>query len=79
MLAEAFGRTAMQSDARFAAGDYSGALSALAPLKLPVDRFFDDVMVNVEDPKLRGNRLALLARLRAQMNRVADLSMLAAG
>jgi len=79
LLAEAFGRTAMQSDARFAAGDYSGALSALAPLKLPVDRFFDDVMVNVEDPKLRGNRLALLARLRAQMNRVADLSMLAAG
>ena len=78
-LAEAFDRTAKQSDARFAAGDYAGALTALAPLKLPVDRFFDDVMVNVEDPNLRGNRLALLARLRAQMNRIADLSLLAAG
>jgi len=78
-LAEAFGRTARQSEASFAAGDYAGSLTALAPLKLPVDRFFDDVMVNVEDPRLRGNRLALLARLRAQMNRVADLSMLAAG
>jgi glycyl-tRNA synthetase beta chain len=78
-LAEAFGRTAKQSNASFAAGDYAGALTALAPLKMPVDRFFDDVMVNVEDATLRGNRLALLARLRAQMNRVADLSMLAAG
>jgi len=78
-LAEAFDRTARQADARFSAGDYAGALTALAPLKIPVDKFFDDVMVNVEDAKLRGNRLALLARLRAQMNRVADLSMLAAG
>ena len=63
----------------FAAGDYAGSLRALAPLKLPVDKFFDDVMVNVGDARLRANRLALLAQLRAQMNRVADLSLLAAG
>jgi glycyl-tRNA synthetase beta chain len=63
----------------FAAGEYEAGLTALAPLKLPVDRFFDAVMVNVEDEALRANRLALLARLRAAMNRVADLSLLAAG
>jgi glycyl-tRNA synthetase beta chain len=53
-------------------------LKALAPLKLPVDRFFDEVMVNVDDPKLRANRLGLLAALRATMNRVADISKLTA-
>jgi glycyl-tRNA synthetase beta chain len=62
-----------------AAADYSGMLLALAPLKDPVDRFFDDVMVMVEDPRLRGNRLALLAQLRSLMNRIADLSHLASG
>ena len=78
-LAEAFAQAAPRAQHHFAAGDYAGALCALAPLKLPVDKFFDDVMVNVEDAKLRANRLALLAQLRAQMNRVADLSLLAAG
>ena len=46
------------------------------PLKLPVDRFFDEVMVNVDDPKLRANRFGLLAALRTTMNRVADISKL---
>lgn len=78
-LAAAFARTKPQTDAQFAAGDYTAMLTSLAPLKLPVDRFFDDVMVNVDDARLRANRLALLAALRAQMNRVADLSLLAAG
>jgi glycyl-tRNA synthetase beta chain len=77
-LAKAFEQTVWQSDAKFAAADFAGALTALAPLKQPVDAFFDNVMVNVNDAALRGNRLALLAKLRAQMNRVADLSMLAA-
>ncbi|MFN7571050.1 MAG: glycine--tRNA ligase subunit beta [Betaproteobacteria bacterium] len=63
----------------FASGEYEAGLAALAPLKAPVDAFFDDVMVNVEDERLRNNRLALLAKLRATMNRVADLSLLAAG
>ena len=61
-----------------AAADYSGALASLAPLKTPVDAFFDGVMVNAEDAKLRANRLALLADLHALMNKVADLSKLAA-
>lgn len=76
-LAEAFAHAAQAADAHFAAGDYTAALKALAPLKLPVDRFFDEVMVNVDDERLRANRLALLARLHATMNRVADLSLLA--
>ncbi|HVL58350.1 MAG TPA: hypothetical protein VM491_17770 [Burkholderiaceae bacterium] len=46
-------------------------------LREPVDRFFDQVMVNVDDERLRGNRLALLAGLHRLMNRVADLSKLA--
>jgi glycyl-tRNA synthetase beta chain len=61
----------------FDAGDYSGYLCAFAVLKSPVDRFFDDVMVMVEDAALRKNRLALLADLRTAMNRVADIAKLA--
>jgi glycyl-tRNA synthetase beta chain len=62
----------------YASGDYTGMLKALAPLRLPVDRFFDEVMVNVDDATLRANRLGLLAALRATMNRVADISKLTA-
>jgi glycyl-tRNA synthetase beta chain len=61
----------------FDAGDYSGYLCAFAVLKSPVDRFFDDVMVMVEDAALRKNRLALLSDLRTAMNRVADIAKLA--
>lgn len=64
-------------DALFAAQDYNGALQSLAPLKTPVDAFFDGVMVMADDAKLRENRLALLSDLRRLMNRVADLSRLA--
>jgi len=62
----------------FEQGDYTGSLQALAVLKTPVDAFFDDVMVNAEDAALRANRLGLLASLHLAMNRVADLSRLAA-
>ena len=77
-LYEALSAVAPRSEASFAAGDYTAALQALAALKTPVDAFFDDVMVNVEDAALRANRLGLLARMHAAMNRVADLSRLAA-
>ncbi|QTN22468.1 glycine--tRNA ligase subunit beta [Rhizobacter sp. AJA081-3] len=77
-LADALESVALRSEAAFAAGDYTGSLQALAALKAPVDAFFDTVMVNAEDPRLRANRLGLLARLHALMNRVADLSRLAA-
>lgn len=66
-----------QTEKAFAAGDYTASLQLLATLKTPVDTFFDHVMVNVEDVKLRNNRLALLAQLHGIMNRIADLSKLA--
>ncbi|HOM14549.1 MAG TPA: glycine--tRNA ligase subunit beta [Rubrivivax sp.] len=71
-------QVAPKADAAFDAGDLAGSLCALAALKAPVDAFFDQVMVNAEDAALRANRLALLGRLHAAMNRVADLSKLAA-
>ncbi len=77
-LAAALQRVAPAADAAFERGDYAASLQALAALREPVDRFFDDVMVNAEDPALRHNRLALLATLHGAMNRVADLSRLAA-
>jgi glycyl-tRNA synthetase beta chain len=58
------------------AGDYTPALQQLAQLKEPVDAFFDAVMVMVEDPGQRDNRLALLQNLRELFLRVADLSRL---
>jgi glycyl-tRNA synthetase beta chain len=67
-----------QADEAFDRGDYTASLQALAALKAPVDDFFDAVMVNADDPVLRANRLGLLATLHAAMNRVADLSKLAA-
>lgn len=69
---------APHADAAFAAGDYTASLQALAALKAPVDAFFDQVMVNADDPALKANRLALLNQLHQTMNRVADLSRLAA-
>jgi glycyl-tRNA synthetase beta chain len=77
-LNAALGTVAPQADAMFDAGNYAASLQALAVLKAPVDAFFDAVMVNADDPALRRNRLALLAQLHAAMNRVADLSRLAA-
>ncbi len=67
-----------QADALFESGDYTNSLKALAALKSPVDDFFDTVMVNAEDPALKANRQGLLATLHQAMNRVADLSKLAA-
>ena len=62
----------------FDSGDFAGYLKTFASLKEPVDAFFDTVMVMAEDRRLRENRLALLADLRQAMNRVADISKLAA-
>ncbi|WP_036170050.1 glycine--tRNA ligase subunit beta [Massilia sp. 9096] len=65
-------------DAAFARGDFAGTLRTLAQLRDDVDAFFNDVMVMAEDVALRNNRLALLAILHRMMNRVADISKLAA-
>jgi glycyl-tRNA synthetase beta chain len=67
----------LKANSSFERGDYTASLQELAKLKEPVDAFFDHVMVNVEDEKLRLNRLALLAQLHGAMNRVADISKLA--
>ncbi len=75
-LGEAFSAVRPWAEQLYASGDYAAMLKSLAPLKLPVDRFFDEVMVNVEDAKLRANRLGLLAAVRTTMNRVADISKL---
>ena len=76
-LAAALGDVGARADQAYAAGEYARSLSLLAGLKPSVDAFFDSVMVNADSPALRANRLALLAALRATMNRVADLSLLA--
>jgi glycyl-tRNA synthetase beta chain len=68
---------APQVDAKFAAHDFAGALAQLSSLKAPVDAFFDGVMVMADDLAVRANRIALLARLAALFNRVADISLLA--
>jgi glycyl-tRNA synthetase beta chain len=60
----------------FAARDYTRALCELADLQVPVDRFFDDVMVMSDDTALRDNRLALLNTLSELFLQVADISLL---
>ena len=77
-LYEAMQHTVPQAEAQFSAGDYTASLQTLAALRGPVDAFFDDVMVNAEQPDVRLNRLGLLKTLHQAMNRVADLSRLAA-
>ncbi|MCK9214536.1 MAG: DALR anticodon-binding domain-containing protein, partial [Rhodoferax sp.] len=69
---------APRAQAQLDAGDYAAALQTLAALRVPVDAFFDGVMVNAEALDLRLNRLGLLKTLHLAMNQVADLSRLAA-
>jgi glycyl-tRNA synthetase beta chain len=76
-LFDALRRASVSASAPLEDGDFTGYLKAFAVLREPVDAFFDSVMVMVEDPLLRHNRLALLRDLREQMNKVADISKLA--
>ncbi|PRD45686.1 glycine--tRNA ligase subunit beta [Phyllobacterium phragmitis] len=57
--------------------NFSGAMLSLAQLRGPVDAFFEKVLVNDEDEKIRANRLALLARIREATGKVADFSKIA--
>ena len=77
-LHDAIRSTSEKANALFDRGDYAGYLTAFSVLKTPIDAFFDSVMVMVDDPTLRRGRLALLRDLREAMNRVADISKLAA-
>lgn len=60
----------------FKQGDYKSALEILAGLREPVDAFFDDVMVMVDDEAVKNNRLALLSQLSGLFMKAADLSRL---
>ena len=64
--------------AALAREDFAGAMAALAPLRAPVDAFFDRVTVNDPDRDLRGNRLGLLALLRGAMDELADIARIEA-
>jgi glycyl-tRNA synthetase beta chain len=77
-LFAAMNEVAPKAKAQFEAGDYTASLQTLAALRAPVDAFFDGVMVNAEELDLRLNRQGLLKSLHEAMNRVADLSKLAA-
>ena len=61
-------------EAPLMAEDFAGAMTALAGLRAPVDTFFEDVLVNDSDPKVRENRLALLIAVRSALHKVADFS-----
>jgi glycyl-tRNA synthetase beta chain len=65
------------SKEQFDEAKYTESLQTLAALREPVDAFFDDVMVNADDPEVRQNRQGLLKWLHENMNFVADLSRLA--
>ena len=77
-LAAAVARVQPEVDAAFARGDFGATLMTLAQLRDAVDAFFNGVMVMADDAALRNNRLALLSRLHGMLNRVADISKLAA-
>ena len=75
-LAEAVLALRTEVQPLIAQGDYTSVLDKLANLRAPVDSFFDNVMVNAEDPALRQNRLAILNTLQGLFLQVADISLL---
>ena len=75
-LAEAVLALRTEVQPLIAQGDYTAVLDKLANLRAPVDNFFDNVMVNAEDPVLRQNRLAILNTLQGLFLQVADISVL---
>lgn len=76
LLFQAFGRLARAAEESFAAGDYDGFLRELSGLKDPIDRFFDDVMVMVDDEAVRRNRLALLNQISRMFGQLAEFTHL---
>lgn len=77
-LAEAVAAAIDDTGAALAQRDYVSVLSGLAKLRPQVDAFFDQVLVNAEDPAVRGNRLALLKTLGERFGRVAAIEHLSA-
>ncbi len=75
-LAAAIAKMQKDAGAAVAKADFEAACAALANLRAPVDRFFDEVTVNAKEPELRANRLKLLSLIRRAMTEVADFSKL---
>ena len=77
-LASAYRALEPELERAVAAGDYAAALTAVAErLRTPIDRFFDEVFVMVEDAAVRDNRLRLLAHIASAVKRVAHFHLLA--
>jgi len=74
VLHEKLGAATGEATAALEVEDFADAMRALSTLRAPIDAFFDHVTVNADDPALRKNRLALLARIRAAADTVADFS-----
>jgi glycyl-tRNA synthetase beta chain len=75
-LFDRLGKTVARVENLLAREEFTEAMVELAQLRGPVDEFFEKVTVNTDEPKLRENRLRLLSRIRATMNRIADFSQI---
>ncbi|MBB5538619.1 glycine--tRNA ligase subunit beta [Rhizobium giardinii] len=73
-LYAAVSEASQEAAAAIAGEDFRSAMEALSKLRGPVDQFFNDVLVNDEDPAIRANRLALLGLIRSATGTVADFS-----
>jgi glycyl-tRNA synthetase beta chain len=73
-LIEALDSAEPKAAAAVEAEDFEAAMAALASLRAPIDKFFNEVTVNDENPSKRSSRLDLLARFRAAVHAVADFS-----
>lgn len=76
-LAAAIDAARAEAAGAVAGENFEGAMEALSKLRAPVDRFFEDILVNAEEPALRMNRLQLLAEIRDATHVVADFSRVA--
>jgi glycyl-tRNA synthetase beta chain len=76
-LAAAIAKAKFDTKAAIDVENFTGAMNALADLRVPVDTFFEKVTVNDPDPKLRANRLKLLSEIRSATYTVADMSRIA--
>lgn len=73
-LAQALADVRPDAAAKLAAGDFTGAMAALARLRQPVDAFFEEVTVNADDAAVRANRLRLLSAIGATLREIADFA-----
>ena len=73
-LMDALAKSEPAASQAIEAEDFSGAMAALAALRAPIDRFFDEVTVNADEENKRAHRLDLLAAFRAAVHKVAEFS-----